>query len=342
MRYVEQARERAIARRRSHDRAARLLAFNTRWQPLLDTGLKLGGLAWLVMSFLSWLLLNDYLGATGQTGVPLDLAGTWAVLVLFGALLVLALAALGAMFTGGAPIMASLHSGQPAPFATRAGFFAGAVMALVILFVIGGLGGSIPLAIGIALPVGVAAGLLFFHMRQEPFLSEGYAKPAGLLLLWVSTASLLFLVFAINLDSVLRLQLGGATPFAIALAVSAGQMILCFLLPRGWVLGGTVLGVVWLTTFVSPGPRIMVLTALYLTNLGGGMPATALTTPKAAETCNLGTADRPILYAANGSCDKQVALQHLRQLVKAPNLAARGAIIACWRRKVDQPDATCD
>ena len=166
MRYAAQARERANARRRKHDRAARLLAFNTRWQPLLDTGIKLGGLAWLVMSFLSWLLLNDYLGAIGQTGVPLDLAGTWAVFVLLGAPLVLALAALGAMFTGGAPIMASLHNGQPAPFGTRAGFFAGAAMALVILFVVGGLGGSIPLAIGIALPVSVAAGLLFFHTRQ--------------------------------------------------------------------------------------------------------------------------------------------------------------------------------
>ena len=237
MRYAAQARERANARRRKHDRAARLLAFNTRWQPLLDTGIKLGGLAWLVMSFLSWLLLNDYLGAIGQTGVPLDLAGTWAVFVLLGAPLVLALAALGAMFTGGAPIMASLHNGQPAPFGTRAGFFAGAAMALVILFVVGGLGGRIPLAIGIALPVSVAAGLLFFHTRQEQFLSEGYAKPAGLLMLWVSTATLLFLVLAINLDSVLRLQFGGAKPFAIALAISAGQMILCFLLPRGWVLG---------------------------------------------------------------------------------------------------------
>ena len=71
----------------------------------------------------------------------------------------------------------------------------------------------------------------------EQFLSEGYAKPAGLLMLWVSTATLLFLVLAINLDSVLRLQFGGAKPFAIALAISAGQMILCFLLPRGWVLG---------------------------------------------------------------------------------------------------------
>ena len=79
----------------------------------------------------------------------------------------------------------------------------------------------------------------------------------------------------------------------------------------------------------------MVLTALYLTNLGGGVPATALSTPKAAGTCNLGNADRPVLYAANGSCPKQVALQHLRQLVKAPNLATRGSIIACWRRTVD-------
>lgn len=55
---------------------SRLLAFNARWQSLLDTGLKLAGAAWVLMSFVSCLLLNDYLRTIGQTGVPLDLVGT--------------------------------------------------------------------------------------------------------------------------------------------------------------------------------------------------------------------------------------------------------------------------
>lgn len=119
-------------------------------------------------------------------------------------------------------------------------------------------------------------------------------------------------------------------------------MILCFVLPRGWVLGGTVLGFVWLTVFVSPGPLIKVLTALYLTNPGGGVPATALTTPKATETCNLGTAERPISMRLTTAARSGRPLQHLRQLVEAPTLAARGVIVAYWRNKAKQSNAACD
>ncbi|CAE1298713.1 unnamed protein product [Acanthosepion pharaonis] len=210
MRYAAQARERANARRRKRDRAARLLAFNTRWQPLLDTASS-RGLAWLVMSFLSGCCLMIIWVRSAKQGSARPRRNTGRVCPP-GALLVLALAALGAMFTGGAPMAASLHNGpagvfrDPRRFLRRSGYGARNPC-----FVVGGLGGSILLAIGIALPVSVAAGLPFSTRVRSSFWSEGYAKPAGLLMLWVSTATLLFLVLAINLDSVLRLQFGGAS-----------------------------------------------------------------------------------------------------------------------------------
>ncbi len=57
-------------RRRGTER--RLLDTHGRWQSPTESMLKLGGVSWLLASFLSWLLLNAYLREIGQRGIPLD------------------------------------------------------------------------------------------------------------------------------------------------------------------------------------------------------------------------------------------------------------------------------
>lgn len=333
------ARARARAQKPVRDQATKLLALHGRWSPLLDTSLKLAGVAWVLMSFLSGLLLNDYLGMIGQTGVPLDLAGTWAILALLGGVLVLALSALGIMFIGANPIMAVLHDGGPPPLTTRIGFFVSAMVAVLAVLLMGLFSQSAPGVTGIAVMVGVATGILIFRIRKAPFLATGYDKPVGLLLLWVVMATVLFVILAGNLESVLRMQLGGMKPWIMALVIAAVQMCVCFFLSRRWVLVGTAIGAAWLTMFISPGPRVIVLTTLYLSNLGGGVPAAALSSPQAAKICNLGTADRPVIYFSGKGCTKHAALQHFRQLSEAADAAERSEIIACWRQAADQIEA---
>lgn len=320
-------------------RAEQALAFNARWQPLLDSGIRLGGVGWVLMSFVSCLLLNDYYRVIGQPGVPLNLAGTWAFLALLGGVLVLSLAVLGTMFMGGASLMVTLHDGRPASLVTKTGFFMGAASAVCILFFVIIYDQRILLAFGVAVPAGAASGFAVLLIGASliggaPYLHDRLLMAVGFLSLWAIFAVLMSPLLTINLYSVLRMQFDDAQSFTIALVASLVQMAVCSFVPKRWVLGGTLMAAGWTTMFVSPGPRVIVLIALHVTNLGGGVPAGALTEAAAARICNLGTAERAVLYVDAEGCSKRAALAHLQQLAQAPDDFKRGEIIAGWRRSV--------
>lgn len=304
-----------------------------RWQPLMEMGLKLGALTWVTTSFLSWLLLNAYLGAIGQRGIPLDLAGTWAALVLMGAILTLAVAAMGSVFIVGEQMMRPLHPDGPVPQSTRVTFFVAATAALVALLLLEEVTGRTMVGLFAALPAGLAAGVGVRRWFLGKAEAQERGKVVGFLGAWIVVATLLFLLVAAEFGIVLRLQLEEKTPFLLALGLSLIQLGLCTFLSSAWAISVTLVSIAWLTTAVSPGIYAIVLIALQATNLGGGLPSEALLTKEAATICNLGTAQRPVIYRERNGCTKAAALTRLRKVVAADTAMGKAAVLAGWREE---------
>lgn len=310
-----------------------------RWQPLIETWIKLGGLSWLLTSFLAWLLLNAYLGAIGQRGVPLDLAGTWAALVLMGALFTVALAAIGSVFVIGGQMMQALHTGGQVPLQTRITFFVATAGAVSMLLLLVWASGAVITGSVLAVPAGLAAALGARRSARAPVPQIGLRKLSLVLAAWIVISTVLFLVVAVEFDIVLRLQMEDAA-LPLALLLSLVQLALCLFLPNLVAICVTVVGIAWLTLAVSPGIYAIVLVALQATNLGGGLPVAPLVTEEAATICNLGTAQRPIVYRVAAGCDKKHAFEHLKTIVARDTAAEKAKVAAGWQRDARAARAT--
>lgn len=305
-----------------------------RWQPLIETSIKLGGLTWLLTSFMSWLLLNAYLGAIGQRGVPLDLAGTWAALVLMGALFTVALAAIGSVFVIGGQMMQALHADGQVSHQTRITFFIATAGAVGTLLLLVWASGAIITGSVLAVPAGLAAALGVRGSARRPVQQISMTKLSLLLAAWIVVSTVLFLVVAVEFDVVLRLQMEEAAALPLALLLSLVQLALCIFLPTLAAICVTVVGIAWLTLAVSPGIYAIVLVALQATNLGGGLPAGPLISEQAATICNLGTSQRPIVYRVATGCDKKRAFEHLKTIVARDTAAGKAKVAAGWQREV--------
>lgn len=311
-----------------------------RWQPLIEMSIKLGGLTWLLTSFMSWLLLNAYLGAIGQRGVPLDLAGTWAALVLMGALFTVALAAIGSVFVIGGQMMQALHTDGQVSLHTKITFFVATAGAVGMLLLLVWASGAIITGSVLAVPAGLAAALGVRRSARRPMQQIGLTRLSLLLAAWIVISTVLFVVVAVEFDIVLRLQMGDAAALPLALLLSLVQLALCIFLPTLAAICVTVVGIAWLTLAVSPGIYAIVLVALQATNLGGGLPVGPLITEKAATICNLGTAQRPIVYRVATGCDKKRAFEHLKAIVALDEAAEKAKVAAGWQRDASAMPAT--
>lgn len=311
-----------------------------RWQPLIETSIKLGGLTWLLTSFLAWLLLNAYLGAIGQRGVPLDLAGTWAALVLMGALLTVALAAIGSVFVIGGQMMQALHPNSQVPRETRIMFFCATSVAVGVLLLLERKTGSILLGSALALPSGIGAALGVRRGLSGPGQEITVVKLVLIVAAWIAISTVLYFLVTAEFDIVLRLQMEGAAPLLLAFLLSLVQLALCIFLPTLPAICVTVVGIAWLTLAVSPGIYAIVLVALQATNLGGGLPLRPLVTEEAATICNLGIAQRPVVYRVPTGCEKKHAFAHLKTIVAQETAMKKAKVAAGWQRGVPAAPST--
>jgi hypothetical protein len=311
--------------------AGRWLDMHSRWRPSFESFVTFVGGFWLVSSFGSSLLLNAYLKAIGQRGVPLDIIGTWAMLALMGGILVAALAVLAVMFVACEAIMQPLHPGSVIPIATRVTFFIGSAGSLIALLWMQTLFNSAWVSSLVAIPVGLALGLAASAVGRKRLRKTSKMKMMRHLALWIFISAMLFVNLAAELDEILSIQFSELYSFVFSLIFSSVQMILCVFLPRALACVLTVAGVAFVTVAYAPGPYAITLIALEATNQGGGLPAGSLISPESATLCNLGIADHPMMYRVATGCSKTAALAHLRQIASAPSSLKKAEAIAGWR-----------
>lgn len=322
-------------------RAERILEVSIRWNPLLDFVLKILGVTWVVMSFASSVLLNDLLGLMGQTAVPIDFTGSWGSLMLVGGILTGALTAVCAVFTSAHPLMTSLHGDEPIKTRTR------------LIFFVGGLGGTVAMAVlvlasvpvlptlALSAALGSAVGLLLAR-QFPPFLprTRGRTMPVALGA-WAIIATFGSAMFMAQMSTMFALHHEADAALLMSAAVAVVPQLFCFASSRMRYIGFVAVCLGWLVMFVSPGHRAVILLALHTLNLGGGVPASAVVSAASSRICNLGTAERPVLYHSATGCTKKVALKHLAELTRIAHPAVRGDLIACWRRTVRRASEGC-
>lgn len=322
-------------------RAERMLDMSIRWHPLLDFALKVLGVTWVVMSFASSVLLNDLLGLMGQTAVPIDLTGSWGSLMLVGGILTGALTAVCAVFTSAHPLMAGLHHDEPIATRTRWIFFAG------------GLGGTIAMAglatlsiraiptLVLSAAMGCGVGLLSSRLYPPDLPEKGQRSLPIVIGAWTVIATLGSAMFVAQVSTMFALRHDAGTALLMSAPVAVVPQLFCFGGSRMRFVGfvGVVIG--WLVMFVSPGHRAVILLALHTLNLGGGVPASAIVSAASSRICNLGTAERQVLYHSAVGCTKKVALKHLEELSRIASPTVRGELVACWRLSVRRSREGC-
>ena len=304
-----------------------------RLQPAFKFGIEVFCASWVSTSFLSWILLNAYLKAVGQRGVPLDLAGTWVVLILMGAVLTVSLSVIALVFIAAEETMRFLHRGKAVRRVTKIAFATSVCMSvgglLAIQEILSWTVGGFAIALSFGYATGLAVG--WRHWFLDTGAKGDGARFAGVLAAWTGFAVLLVLLVAAEFSIVLRLQLSETTSFRLAVLISIIQLTICTMLPRGWAVGATIVGAAWLITTVSPGLYAIVLVGLDSTNQGGGLPSGPLTSKEAATTCNLGTPQRPVIYRERAGCSRKAALEKLKIIVAADTPLDKAGIIAGWR-----------
>lgn len=325
----------------STHRAERMLDMSIRWNPLLDFGLKVLGVAWVVMSFASSVLLNDLLAVMGQTSIPIDFTGSWGSLMLFGGILTGALTAVCALFTSAHTLMAGLHRDDPIAIRTRWIFFGGGLGGTVVM---GGLATvSVPVipTLVLSASMGCGAGLLLARSCPPDLPDQGRRNLPAALGAWTTIATLGSAIFMAQLNAMFAVSHDAGTALLMSAAVAVIPQLFCFGGSRMRYFGlvAAVLG--WLVLFVSPGHRAVILLALHTLNLGGGVPASAVVSAASSRICNLGTAERQVLYHSAAGCTKKVALGHLNELSRIADPTVRGDLVACWRRTVSRSRDGC-
>lgn len=316
---------------------------STRWNPTVDLCLKVLGVMWVAASFVSSLVLNDYLALIGQKALPLDLAGAWGSLVIIGGLLAFSLAAMGTLFTSAHPLMVSAHDGGRIAVGTRISFFVSGLSGTAAVAILAAVDPTAPIPVVLACSVlaGLAVGLAAILVARRV---ARWRAPVALPVhmgLWVVIATLTSTMFVAQLFSIFRLSDEAAPALMLASVTGIAPQLLCF--AGSQVRYACLLAILltWLLMFVAPGGRLITMLALNSLHLGGGVPATAVDSAAATRICNLGVADRPVLYYSATGCTRETARARLGDMMRIGNPTIRGDLVACWRKSVARAREGC-
>lgn len=317
-----------------------LLKQNNRYAPILDTGLKLAALLLPISGAVGlclWTMFSNYLGWLGKASLPLAQAGDWLFLLAFGIAvslyfggIVLAPAALTALFRGNAPVAASHREMSQA----CVGSAAMALLSTLALL----LWKDIPALISTMTPTlvgSLAAGLVRTrHMRPYSAILTACIEHAALslaFLLW-SIALLAFLLPSIG-------SVGESWPLTALLALSVSLFLLLILYiirPAAGIFVGLVLSCFWIGEQASPQGGSMIPSALYTANLGGGRPAHLdQSRVTQGEICNLGVEAQPVLVFEPAGCEQKAALARLSKLKNLRSLD-RKKLLTAWKIEAER------
>ncbi|MBT9386338.1 hypothetical protein KM176_20885 [Pseudooceanicola sp. CBS1P-1] len=299
-----------------------LFAFRVNWFPYIDMGLKISAVLSVVGTLISLLILNYYLSAIGQTGVTLDLAGPSVTFFLI--LFICVLPMVGVSF----PLIYTRH------FMLREMPAKGWPLCLYMV--------CLWLLVAIVLFLQHEYRLPDFDPRywlfviflglcpvlwvlvKYPWKDEGRKHVWSSLLLFGSTF-FLFVEITVVGNVLLGLRISGDWAVLIPVFLSCLVMFICLFAPAGWAIVGIFGLMLGLILRGGPGPVILMQNGLFNSNLGGGVPAQAITSDVTARICNLGIAERPVIYFAENGCTKKAALEHLQKLVDAKDPGAKEA-----------------
>lgn len=319
-------------------RLDRLLRWNRRYAPLIDTVIKLIPLiaaAGSILGLCLWSVFGGYLGQLGQAPLPVKDAVDWIFIPLFGAFawLVLGVIVLApAAWTTAVRMSAPAHV-PPCVVRQACGVCAAATLLVIAVAVVvtplmsRELTPYVPLA---ATAMGGLAGGAVLTRGRGPRLGVLYAC------LGFAGASLFLIVWSASLWIVLA---PAVEPFAAnrPLAAVLGLFsILAFLIavyvtkPPVGILVGLAITCLWVRRQASPDGGTLIASALYAANLGGGRPARIDQDRVDGEVCNLGVEARQVLFFEKKGCNRQAAFRRLRTLKGLDSLARRRELVA-WK-----------
>jgi hypothetical protein len=317
-----------------------LIKQNERYAPLLDTGLKLGALLlpiggaaglWL------WTIFSGYLGWLGQAPLPLTQAGDWLFLLAFGIVasliftgLMLAPAAWTSIVRWNAPTGADPRTIRQSCGASAAVTLLSAAAFLWWTHVPSSLAVILPSVLG-----GLAGGFRVTRAKPPYRVVLGaclaFAASSLLNLLWFSS---LWILLAPSVA-----PLGETWPTAVATGLTGGLVLLLaayIIKPPLGIIGGLLLTGLWISEEASPEGGVMIASALYTANLGGGRPAHIdQSRVGEGEICNLGVDARPVIVLEPAGCARDAALKRVRAL-KGLRSLDRKHVLLNWRAKAEK------
>ncbi|OLP59179.1 hypothetical protein BJF93_04555 [Xaviernesmea oryzae] len=326
--------------RSSPKKLAWLIKQNKRYAPLLDTGLKLGVLLLPIggaVSLWLWTIFSGYLGWLGQAPLPVTQAGDWLFLLAFGVVTSL-------IFTGLVLAPAAWTSmvqwNAPAGIDSRAIRQSCGASSAVTLFSTAAFlwWEDVPTAVAVIGPAtlgGLTGG--FVMTRYKPPYSSvlvaclAFAASSLLTLVWFSS---LWILLASYVEPLVK-----TWPTIIALGLTGGLAMLLaayIMKPALSIFAGLLIAGFWISGEASPEGGVMVATALYSADLGGGRPAHIDQSQVIeGEVCNLGVDARPVLVFETDGCERNVALKRVRSL-KGLRSLDRKRILMDWRMKAEE------
>lgn len=318
------------------------LSRSVRWGPPLDFLLKLAGATWVVMSFVSSVLVNDYLSVIGQTAVPIDFTGSWGSLLIIGGILAIALTAMASVFTGVHPLMSSLHGGDDIARSTRLTFFVSGLAGTIVMGILAFFYSSVTFVLASSALVGLVIGSAVIRFFPQALPKGIYPRMTAHAGLWVGIATLASAMLTAELYVVTSIVFDSAVALLIAAGIACLPQLFCFSGPQTRYIGWIAVVLAWFVMFVAPGYRIIILFALHSLHLGGGVTASPITSAQSSRICNLGTAERHVIYYSATGCTKKVAVARFKQISQIEDPSRRGELVACWRRSVGRPEEECD
>lgn len=311
---------------------------NKRYAPFLDTVQKLSAVLialGAVMSIPVVVLFNGFLGYLDRSAIPVLQNGMWVYLLLFSIASAFAFALIVFM-----PSMMTVAVRLNAPGLPHANVKRASITTvLVAIGILVGLlwfGESwLVVAVTSATVLGGLAGAraaIGFVPSQKRFWAfiVGFGGMALLVMFWTVS---LFVLLAPLAHSIF----GDWPNFAVVALVLllVAMLVVSIWQPTMGISLGLLLTVNWTAQQASPDGGIMVASALYTANLGGGRPAEVLQPSNVGEICNLGVAERPVLFFEVKGCSRPAAFARLRSLAGKTSMERR-RIIREWTALVEQ------
>ncbi|MDQ1231011.1 hypothetical protein [Sphingomonas sp. SORGH_AS_0879] len=311
---------------------------NRRYAPFLDTAQKISAVLIAMGAFMSVpvvILFNGFLGYLDQSAIPVLQNGMWVYLLLFSIASAFAFALIVFMPSTMTMAVRLNAPGLPHPNVKRACITTVLVVIVILVGLLWYRESWLAIAMISAIVLGALGGAwaaIGFVPSQKRFWAfiVGFGAMALLVMVW--TASLFVLL------APLAQSIAGNCPNLAAVALMlllVAMLVVSIWQPVMGILLGLLLTVGWTAQQASPDGGIMIASALYTANLGGGRPASVLQPSDAGEICNLGVAERPVLFFEVKGCSRPAAFARLRSLAGKTSMERR-RIIREWTALVEQ------